>query len=249
MRARSAAADRRRGLDHLQRHRGPPADGRARPRHEREHELRDRLRVQLLGERHVRNPRERNVYRTEGSYTAADTFKVAVKAGGREVLQERTLVVYTSNVAASGAARRRHEPVQSIGARSPTSSSNNSEPGFCIVLSRIWLRWRTMTRSESMQQWERAEIARSSVEATLTADEALRVSRQTFDALRQPPRGTAYPLEYAYHVARRRRPASGSSTSGAAPARTRRSSPTAAPTCGASTSPKISSGSPGGVSR
>jgi len=57
-----------------------------------------------------------------------------------------------------------------------------------------------IARTESMQQWERAEIARSSVEATLTADEALRVSRQTFERYADPPRGTAYPLEYAYHV-------------------------------------------------
>ena len=50
-----------------------------------------------------------------------------------------------------------------------------------------------------MQAWERAEIARSSVEATLTADEGLRVSRQTFDRYASPPADTAYPLEYAYH--------------------------------------------------
>jgi ubiquinone/menaquinone biosynthesis C-methylase UbiE len=57
-----------------------------------------------------------------------------------------------------------------------------------------------MSRTESMQQWERAEIARSSVEATLTADQALRVSQQTFDRYANPPRDTAYPLEYAYHA-------------------------------------------------
>jgi ubiquinone/menaquinone biosynthesis C-methylase UbiE len=55
------------------------------------------------------------------------------------------------------------------------------------------------TRTDAMQQWERAEIARSSVEATLTADEGLRVSQQTFDRYANPPRDTAYPLEYAYH--------------------------------------------------
>lgn len=55
------------------------------------------------------------------------------------------------------------------------------------------------TRTESMQQWERAEIARSSVEATLTADEGLRVSQQTFDRYAHPPGDTAYPLEFAYH--------------------------------------------------
>ena len=55
------------------------------------------------------------------------------------------------------------------------------------------------TRTDSMQQWERAEIARSSVEANLTADQALRVSQQTFDRYASPPRDTAYPLEFAYH--------------------------------------------------
>lgn len=55
------------------------------------------------------------------------------------------------------------------------------------------------TRTETMQQWERAEIARSSVEATLTADDALRVTPQTFARYSHPPGDTAYPLEYAYH--------------------------------------------------
>ncbi len=55
-------------------------------------------------------------------------------------------------------------------------------------------------RSETMQQWERAEIARSSVEATLTADEALRVSADTCARYASPPADTAYPLEYAYHL-------------------------------------------------
>ena len=50
-----------------------------------------------------------------------------------------------------------------------------------------------------MQEWERAEIARSSVEATLTADQALRVSQQTFDRYAHPPGDTPYPLEFAYH--------------------------------------------------
>src|SRR5688500_11340966 len=55
------------------------------------------------------------------------------------------------------------------------------------------------TRSDAMQEWERAEIARSSVEATLTADDALRVSPATFARYAGPPRDTAYPLEFAYH--------------------------------------------------
>jgi SAM-dependent methyltransferase len=54
-------------------------------------------------------------------------------------------------------------------------------------------------RSEAMQQWERAEIQRSSVEATLTADEALRVTADTFARYARPPADTAYPLEFAYH--------------------------------------------------
>lgn len=54
-------------------------------------------------------------------------------------------------------------------------------------------------RDEAMQQWERAEIARSSVEATLTADNELRVSKATYARYASPPADTAYPLEYAYH--------------------------------------------------
>jgi SAM-dependent methyltransferase len=53
-------------------------------------------------------------------------------------------------------------------------------------------------RNEAMQRWERAEIARSSVEATLTADEALRVSAETFARYMRPPADTPYPLEYAF---------------------------------------------------
>ena len=55
-------------------------------------------------------------------------------------------------------------------------------------------------RSQSMHQWERAEIARSSVEATRTADRALRVSEATFARYANPPADTAYPLEYSYHL-------------------------------------------------
>jgi SAM-dependent methyltransferase len=56
------------------------------------------------------------------------------------------------------------------------------------------------TRSESMQQWERAEIARSSVEATLTPDHELRVGPRIIARYADPPRDTAYPLEYAYYL-------------------------------------------------
>jgi SAM-dependent methyltransferase len=55
-------------------------------------------------------------------------------------------------------------------------------------------------RSDAMQQWERAEIRRSSVEATLTPDESLRVSAATLARYEAPPADTAYPLEYAYHL-------------------------------------------------
>jgi SAM-dependent methyltransferase len=55
-------------------------------------------------------------------------------------------------------------------------------------------------RTESMQQWERAEIARSSVEATLTPDEELRVTPAIFARYDSPPADTAYPLEYAYSL-------------------------------------------------
>ena len=51
-----------------------------------------------------------------------------------------------------------------------------------------------------MQSWERAEIERSSVEATLTPDAALRVSHGTFERYSAPPADTVYPLEYAYHL-------------------------------------------------
>jgi ubiquinone/menaquinone biosynthesis C-methylase UbiE len=56
-----------------------------------------------------------------------------------------------------------------------------------------------MTHRDAMHQWERAEIARSSVEATLTADSALRVTAATVARYARPPADTPYPLEYAYH--------------------------------------------------
>jgi ubiquinone/menaquinone biosynthesis C-methylase UbiE len=55
-------------------------------------------------------------------------------------------------------------------------------------------------RTETMQRWERAEIERSSIEATLTPDQSLRISARTFARYANPPRETAYPLEYAYHL-------------------------------------------------
>ena len=55
-------------------------------------------------------------------------------------------------------------------------------------------------RRESMQQWERAEIARSAVEAELTPDETLRVPRDIYARYVSPPADTAYPLEFAFHL-------------------------------------------------
>jgi SAM-dependent methyltransferase len=51
-----------------------------------------------------------------------------------------------------------------------------------------------------MRRWESAEIARSSVEARLTSDAALRVSARTLARYAHPPAATAYPLEYAYNL-------------------------------------------------
>jgi SAM-dependent methyltransferase len=51
-----------------------------------------------------------------------------------------------------------------------------------------------------MQTWERAEIERSSVEARLTADAALRVSARQLARYERPPADTPYGLEYAYHL-------------------------------------------------
>jgi ubiquinone/menaquinone biosynthesis C-methylase UbiE len=56
------------------------------------------------------------------------------------------------------------------------------------------------TTQQAMQNWERAEIARSSVEATLTADAALRVTAGTFARYEAPPADTVFPLEFAYHL-------------------------------------------------
>ncbi len=68
-----------------------------------------------------------------------------------------------------------------------------------IVMAEVRIRMTATTRTDAMQEWERAEIARSSVEATLTADAALRVAPDTFARYAHPPGDTAYPLEYAYH--------------------------------------------------
>ena len=58
----------------------------------------------------------------------------------------------------------------------------------------------TNAQREPIRHWERAEIERSSVEATLTPDESLRVTPATLARYAAPPSDTAYPLEYAYHL-------------------------------------------------
>ena len=54
--------------------------------------------------------------------------------------------------------------------------------------------------STTMQTWERAEIERSSVEASLTQDAMLRVSARTLARYERPPADTPFPLEYSYHL-------------------------------------------------
>jgi SAM-dependent methyltransferase len=56
-----------------------------------------------------------------------------------------------------------------------------------------------MTTSQ-LQQWERAEIARSAVEASLTPQVMEPATLYTRQRYRQPPSHTAYPLEYAFHL-------------------------------------------------
>ena len=55
-----------------------------------------------------------------------------------------------------------------------------------------------MATQTPMQTWERAEIERSSVEATLTADAALKITPATFARYEAPPQDTVFPLEFAY---------------------------------------------------
>jgi SAM-dependent methyltransferase len=57
-----------------------------------------------------------------------------------------------------------------------------------------------MAVQSHMQTWERAEIARSSVEATLTPDATLRAGARLFARYERPPADTPYPLEYSYHL-------------------------------------------------
>lgn len=50
-----------------------------------------------------------------------------------------------------------------------------------------------------MRAWERAEIERSDVEASLSADRSLIAGGRTRARYLNPPAGTPFPLEYAYH--------------------------------------------------
>jgi SAM-dependent methyltransferase len=50
-----------------------------------------------------------------------------------------------------------------------------------------------------MRVWERAEIERSDVEASLSSERSLIASARTWARYANPPADTAYPLEYAYH--------------------------------------------------
>src|SRR4051794_13888528 len=54
------------------------------------------------------------------------------------------------------------------------------------------------TPQSAYAAWEDAEVARSSMEASLTPAETLRVTRRTRQRYLSPPEDTAYPLEYAY---------------------------------------------------
>ena len=57
-----------------------------------------------------------------------------------------------------------------------------------------------MADATLIQVRDRAEIERSSIEATLTPDSALRMSRRTLTRYERPPANTAFPLEYSYHL-------------------------------------------------
>lgn len=57
----------------------------------------------------------------------------------------------------------------------------------------------TMTTSQ-LQEWERAEIARSAVEASLTPQAIEPATEYTRQRYLRPPAHTAYPLEYAFHL-------------------------------------------------
>jgi SAM-dependent methyltransferase len=54
--------------------------------------------------------------------------------------------------------------------------------------------------TSQLQEWERAEIARSAVEASLTTQAIEPATDYTRRRYLRPPADTAYPLEYAFHL-------------------------------------------------
>ena len=56
------------------------------------------------------------------------------------------------------------------------------------------------TTAPGYAEWEKAEVARSGVEASLTSQQKLRISPRTRSRYARPPADTPYPLEYAYHL-------------------------------------------------
>ena len=56
------------------------------------------------------------------------------------------------------------------------------------------------TTDSSLVRWERAEIARSSVQASLTTPMSTRTPPTIIARYRHPPRETAFALEYAFHL-------------------------------------------------
>lgn len=57
-----------------------------------------------------------------------------------------------------------------------------------------------MTTGSSLLQWERAEIERSSVQAALTGRVSTATAKTILARYANPPRDTAYSLEYAFHL-------------------------------------------------
>jgi SAM-dependent methyltransferase len=57
-----------------------------------------------------------------------------------------------------------------------------------------------MTQLADIRAWEEAEIQRSSVEARQTPVERLRMSDWNLSRYLDPPSGTPFPLEYAFHL-------------------------------------------------
>lgn len=63
-----------------------------------------------------------------------------------------------------------------------------------------WHAPRKHERVPERQRWERAEVERSAVEASLTSEHALRISARNLARYDRPGAETPYPLEYCYHL-------------------------------------------------